>query len=81
MAGSQKPALSDLENRVMKIVWEHNEVTAESVRIQIEASQPIKDSTVRTILRRLEVKDLRAGPDRQSHVCVFTDSGFQQRRC
>lgn len=56
MARSQKPPLSDLENRVMNIVWEHNEVTAESARIQIEVSQPIKDSTVRTILRRLEAK-------------------------
>ncbi len=56
MSRSQKPRLSDLENTVMNIVWEHNEATAESVRTQIEATQPIKDSTVRTILRRLEAK-------------------------
>lgn len=56
MSRSQKPGLSDLENRVMNIVWEHNEATAESVRTQIEATEPIKDSTVRTILRRLEAK-------------------------
>ena len=56
MSRSQKPRLSDLENTVMNIVWEHNEATAESVRTQIEAAQPIKDSTVRTILRRLEAK-------------------------
>lgn len=56
MSRSQKPRLSELENTVMNIVWEHNEATAESVRTQIEATQPIKDSTVRTILRRLEAK-------------------------
>ena len=56
MSRSQKPRLSDLENTVMNIVWEHNEATAESVRTQIEATEPIKDSTVRTILRRLEAK-------------------------
>lgn len=56
MSRSQKPRLSDLENTVMNIVWEHNEATAEFVRTQIEATQPIKDSTVRTILRRLEAK-------------------------
>ena len=56
MSRSQTPRLSDLENTVMNIVWEHNEATAESVRTQIEATQPIKDSTVRTILRRLEAK-------------------------
>lgn len=40
----------------MNIVWEQNEVTAETVRTQIEVTEPIKDSTVRTILRRLEAK-------------------------
>ena len=56
MSRSQTPRLSDLENTVMNIVWEHNEATAEFVRKQIEATQPITDSTVRTILRRLEAK-------------------------
>ena len=40
----------------MNIVWELLEVTADGVRVQFEKSQPIKDSTVRTILRRLEGK-------------------------
>jgi len=56
MSRSKKPPLSDLENRVMNIVWEHSEVTADGVRVQLEKSQAIKDSTVRTILRRLEAK-------------------------
>lgn len=51
-----KPALSELENRVLQIVWEHQTATAEEVRIELEGEQPLKDSTVRTILRRLEEK-------------------------
>ena len=56
MHRKQKPALSDLENKVMSIVWKHGRVTAELVRTEFENSQPMKDSTVRTILRRLEEK-------------------------
>jgi BlaI family penicillinase repressor len=51
-----RPPLSDLENKVMGVVWEHGRVTADLVRTEFEASQPMKDSTVRTLLRRLEEK-------------------------
>ena len=56
MPRKQKPALSNLENKVMGIVWKRGQVTAELVRTELESAQPIKDSTVRTILRRLEEK-------------------------
>ncbi len=56
MPHRQKPALSDLENKVMGVVWEYGRVTADLVRTKLEASLPMKDSTVRTILRRLEEK-------------------------
>ncbi len=56
MSRKPKPALSDLENKVMGAVWEHGQVTAERVRTELEDDQPMKDSTVRTILRRLEEK-------------------------
>ncbi len=56
MSGTAKPPLSELENTVMNVVWEHPDATADFVRRHIESSQPIKDSTVRTILRRLEEK-------------------------
>jgi len=56
MPRKEKPALSDLENKVMSVVWEHGRVTADLVRIKFEGVQPMKDSTVRTILRRLEEK-------------------------
>ena len=51
-----KNRLSPLENRVMNVIWNRGTATAEDVRIALQVEQPIKDSTVRTILRRLEEK-------------------------
>src|SRR4051794_10194606 len=48
------PDLGDLEREVMQLVWAHEAVTAEVVREQL--SRPLKESTVRTVLRRLEEK-------------------------
>ena len=46
--------LGELELEVMQLVWDKGEVTAEQVREQL-ARHP-KESTVRTVLRRLEDK-------------------------
>jgi BlaI family penicillinase repressor len=43
---------------VMNVVWERGVATADDVRTALAASRPMKDSTVRTILRRLEQKGL-----------------------
>jgi BlaI family penicillinase repressor len=51
-----KPALSQLEHTVMVVIWKHGQATAESLRTTLGGVQPMKDSTVRTILRRLEAK-------------------------
>src|SRR5882724_3086105 len=48
------PDLGDLEREVMQLVWASGTVTAEVVREQL--SRPLKESTVRTVLRRLEEK-------------------------
>lgn len=56
MAKKSKPALSELENKVMAIVWETDEVTAEQVRSRIKLDAPPKESTIRTILSRLTAK-------------------------
>src|SRR5690349_24907243 len=48
------PELGDLEREVMQLVWAHGPVTAEAVRERV--SKPLKESTVRTVLRRLEDK-------------------------
>ena len=49
-------SLSGLENKVMRIVWQQGQATAEAVRATLAESDQLKDSTVRTILRRLEQK-------------------------
>jgi predicted transcriptional regulator len=52
---SHDPAeLGELERSVLLIVWRRGSVTADQVREQLD--RPLKDSTVRTVLRRLEEK-------------------------
>jgi BlaI family transcriptional regulator, penicillinase repressor len=46
--------LGELEGEVMQLVWDGGEVTAEAIREQLERKP--KESTVRTVLRRLEDK-------------------------
>jgi predicted transcriptional regulator len=46
--------LGELERDVLAIVWRTGKVTAEQVREEL--ARPLKDSTVRTVLRRLEEK-------------------------
>jgi BlaI family transcriptional regulator, penicillinase repressor len=52
---SHDPAeLGELERSILSIVWRLGAVTADSVRETLD--RPLKDSTVRTVLRRLEEK-------------------------
>ena len=48
--------LGDVEQLVMDHLWTHGRVTAESCREALASSRPMKDSTIRTVLRRLEAK-------------------------
>jgi predicted transcriptional regulator len=48
--------LGEVEQVVMDYVWSEGPVTAERCREALAASRPMKDSTIRTILRRLEDK-------------------------
>src|ERR1700676_1796796 len=51
----RKP-LSELEHLVMDALWKRSESTAEDVREALAERHPMKDSTARTILQRLEEK-------------------------
>jgi BlaI family transcriptional regulator, penicillinase repressor len=52
---SHDPAeLGELERSILLIVWRVGDVTAEQVREEL--GRPLKDSTIRTVLRRLEEK-------------------------
>jgi len=48
------PDLGELEREVMQLVWAEGPVSAERVRELV--SKPLKESTIRTVLRRLEEK-------------------------
>jgi BlaI family transcriptional regulator, penicillinase repressor len=55
MMTDQMADLGELEREVMQLVWSNGEITAEAVREKL-ARKP-KESTVRTVLRRLEEKN------------------------
>ncbi len=56
MAKAPKRSLSRRDEQVMRVIWERGPCTAEDVRNALKRKHPLKDSTVRTILRRLEAK-------------------------
>jgi predicted transcriptional regulator len=53
---SVKPALSDLEQQLMDIVWSRGSATAGDIQDALAPERPLKDSTIRTVLTRLEEK-------------------------
>jgi predicted transcriptional regulator len=59
MASNTQPVhdpveLGELERDILTIVWRLGSVTAEQVREELD--RPLKDATIRTVLRRLEEK-------------------------
>ena len=64
------PALSGLENKVMRVVWQHGRATAELVRTALGGDE-LKDSTIRTILRRLEQKGY-VGHEAEGRTYIYT---------
>ena len=51
-----RPPLTDLENDVMQIIWSRGPSSVEAVHEALVSSRKLKESSVRTILRRLEKK-------------------------
>jgi BlaI family transcriptional regulator, penicillinase repressor len=50
------PSVGPLENAVLHVLWQRGTATADEVRAALEPSRKLKESTVRTLLRRLERK-------------------------
>src|SRR6202789_4725576 len=46
--------LGDLERELLQLVWQTDGATADDLRLRL--GRPLKDSTIRTVLRRLEEK-------------------------
>jgi predicted transcriptional regulator len=51
-----KRPLTDLQQALLDFIWARGSATAEEVRTGLATKHPLKDSTVRTLLRRLEAR-------------------------
>jgi len=84
--------LGEVEQAVMDYIWAHGPSPSEACREALASSRPMKDSTIRTVLRRLEEKGYlthetqgrtfiyRASDARQS-VAVRAVKGIIDRFC
>src|SRR5690242_2300702 len=84
--------LGEVEQVVMDYVWSHGPVTSERCREALASSRPMKDSTIRTILRRLEEKGyvthevdgrtfIYRASDARQNVAVRAVKGIIDRFC
>jgi BlaI family penicillinase repressor len=84
--------LGEVEQAVMDYIWSHGPSSSEACREALASSRPMKDSTIRTVMRRLEEKGYltheiqgrtfiyRASDARQS-VAVRAVKGIIDRFC
>lgn len=53
---AQQKSLGDLEQQVMEFLWCNGPSTGDVVRAAVSKDRSLTDSTIRTVLRRLEAK-------------------------
>jgi predicted transcriptional regulator len=53
-----QPALTALQQAILDVLWAQGPATADAVRQALRPAHPLKDSSVRTLLRRLEARGL-----------------------
>jgi BlaI family penicillinase repressor len=53
---ARKKGLGDLEQQVMEFLWRSGPSTGDVVRAAVSKDRSLTDSTIRTVLRRLEAK-------------------------
>lgn len=58
MPKAREKSLSPLENAILQVIWEREECAAEEIRKALAPERQLMDSTVRTVLRRMEEKGL-----------------------
>jgi BlaI family penicillinase repressor len=68
--------LGELEREILSIVWRMGKATAEQAREEL--GRPLKDSTVRTVLRRLEEKGYLAH-SLESRTFVYRPAESRQK--
>jgi predicted transcriptional regulator len=52
----RQKSLGELEQQVMDFLWTHGPATGEAIRNAVGKDRSLTDSTIRTVLRRLEAK-------------------------
>ena len=52
----RQQGLGELEQQVLEYLWAHGPATGDAVRAAVGKGRPLTDSTIRTVLRRLEAK-------------------------
>ena len=84
--------LGEVEQAVMDYVWTHGPSSSEACREALALSRPMKDSTIRTVLRRLEEKGylthevqgrtfIYKAADARQNVAVRAVKGIIDRFC
>ena len=53
--GDKRP-LTELQQAILDLIWARGSCTAEQIRSALQSKFPLKDSSVRTLLRRLEAR-------------------------
>lgn len=48
--------LTELQQAILDYLWAHGPMTAEAIREGLQRKHPLKDSSMRTLLRRLEAR-------------------------
>jgi BlaI family transcriptional regulator, penicillinase repressor len=87
-----RKALSDLEHRLMEILWKGGPATAEQIREALAPRHVLKDSTIRTVLKRLREKGyvshktqgkafVYSGVDKPRNVAVRAVRQILERYC
>jgi BlaI family transcriptional regulator, penicillinase repressor len=73
-AARVRPPLTDLENEVMRVVWDAEPCSVEAVYEVVSRNRDLKETTIRTLLRRLEQKGyLRHESEGRAYVYRATE--------
>jgi BlaI family transcriptional regulator, penicillinase repressor len=77
-----RTVLTDLEHEVMQVVWQAEPCPVETVYDVVSRTRDLKETTVRTVLRRLEQKGyLRHESDGRAYVYRTTEPSRSLAAC
>jgi len=73
-AARVRTPLTDLENAVMRVVWDSEPCSVEAVYEVVSRNRDLKETTIRTLLRRLEQKGyLEHGSEGRAYIYRSTE--------